>query len=378
MNILHVVNISFVIPFFLGEQLNYFTKKGFKEYVVCSPSEELESFSERYSFVNLPVAIERKLSFWSDFKAILKVARYLCKYKIDVVVGHTPKGALIAMVAAFVTRIPIRIYFRHGLVYETAVGFKRFLLINIDRLTAKLATKIICVSPSVANKSIKERLNRGNKQFVLGNGTCNGINVDQFNQTSIIKDGSLALQKLLGLENENFVIGYTGRLVKDKGIIDLVDAFNIVKEQCPNARLLLVGMLEERDALPQSLVDTLNSDKSIIMVGYVDNTRMPLYYSLMDIFVLPSYREGFPTSVLEASAMNIPVLTTRATGCVDSIVEGETGFFFNGVEKMAESIVWLYNHPADRIEIGRKGRLFVESKFQQKDIWEEIEKLYHR
>ena len=378
MNILHVVNISFVIPFFLGEQLNYFSKKGFKEYVACSPSEELESFSERYSFVNLPVAIERKLSFWNDLKAILKLGWFMRKYKIDVAVGHTPKGALIAMVAAFGTRTPIRIYFRHGLVYETAAGFKRFLLINIDRLTAKLATKIICVSPSVANKSIKDRLNRGNKQFVLKNGTCNGINVEYFSQASIIKDESQALQKLLGLEKENFVIGYTGRLVKDKGIIDLVDAFNKVKKQCPNARLLLVGMLEERDALPKPLVDTLNSDNAIIMAGYVDNIRMPLYYSLMDVFVLPSYREGFPTSVLEASAMNIPVLTTRATGCIDSIVEGETGFFFNGVEEMAKSIMWLYNHSEDRIEIGRKGRLYVENNFQQKDIWNEIEKNYQR
>lgn len=172
MNILHVVNISFVIPYFLGNQLSYFNKKCYKEYIVCSSSPELESFSRIYGFEYKEVEILRKISVMKDFVAISKTMQYIKSKQIDIVVGHTPKGALIAMIAAFILRVPVRIYFRHGLVYETSMGFKRKLLISIDKLVAALATKIVCVSPSLYKKSIDDKLNLVSKQVLLSKGTC--------------------------------------------------------------------------------------------------------------------------------------------------------------------------------------------------------------
>ena len=131
MRILHVVNISFVIPFFLGKQLAYFSSKGYKEYVVCSPSDELEEFSRNYEFENHPIGIYRKFSLISDFKAIYHVYRLIKREKIDVVNGHTPKGALIAMIASYIARVSKRIYFRHGLFYETSTGAKWYILKRI-------------------------------------------------------------------------------------------------------------------------------------------------------------------------------------------------------------------------------------------------------
>ena len=185
MNILHVVNISFVIPYFLGNQLSYFNKKGYKEYIVCSSSPELESFSRIYGFEYKEVEILRKISVMKDFVAISKTMQYIKSKQIDIVVGHTPKGALIAMIAAFILRVPVRIYFRHGLVYETSMGFKRKLLISIDKLVAALATKIVCVSPSLYKKSIDDKLNLVSKQVLLSKGTCNGIDVGRFNKENL-------------------------------------------------------------------------------------------------------------------------------------------------------------------------------------------------
>ena len=379
MIILHVVNISFVIPYFLGEQLNWFSKKGNKEFVICSPSEELDAFSRQYSFEYKPIEILRKISIIKDIKAVKETVEYIREIKADVVTGHTPKGGLVAMIAAYICRVPIRIYFRHGLVYETSTGLKRELLINIDRLASKLATKIVCVSPSVAKRSLEDKLNPASKQVVLVNGTCNGLDTDRFSIDSVAKSKLSELQAQLSINDGDFVIGFAGRLVRDKGIIELVRAYKAIRADYQNVRLMLVGMLEIRDALPEDVVKTIQEDQSIISTGYVSYDTIEQNYALMDVFVLPSFREGFPTSVLEASAMEIPIITTRATGCCDSIIEGESGFFVAHDDKELEvAIMKLYDSVELRKQMGKAGRKMVVDKFKQELVWEEIGKLYLR
>ena len=378
-SVLHVVNISFVIPYFLGKQINWFVEKGHKEYIVCSPAEELDDFSKQYGFEYKPIEVLRKISIGRDLKAVAATYKYIKEVKADVVTGHTPKGGLIAMIAAWLARVPIRIYFRHGLVYETSTGLKRSLLVNIDRLASRLATKVVCVSSSVARRSIEDGLNPEYKQVVLVKGTCNGIDIERFNKETVDKEQLQTLRNNLGINDGDYVIGFAGRLVRDKGIIELVRAYQEIRNEHQNVRLMLVGMLEIRDALPEDVVKTIKEDNGIISTGYVGYATIEQYYAMMDVYVLPSYREGFPTSVLEASSMEIPVITTRATGCCDSIKEGETGFFVNHDEKELEKALRkLYDDSALRERMGKAGRKFVEDNFRQEIVWEEIEKLYQK
>jgi len=377
MKILHVVNISFVIPYFLGKQLNWFAEKGNKEFVVCSDSEELKDFSERYSFSYRAIDVLRKISIKKDIKAVKETVKYIREIKADVVTGHTPKGGLIAMLAAYITHVPVRIYFRHGLVYETSHGLKRSLLINIDRLASKLATKIVCVSPSVAKRSLEDKLNPASKQVVLVNGTCNGIDTERFCIDSVDKSKLNELRTKLGANDGDFVIGFAGRLVRDKGIIELVRAYKALRGVHPNVRLMLVGMLEIRDALPEDVVKVIQEDEGIIKTGYVGYAEIEYYYALMNVFVLASYREGFPTSVLEASSMGLPVITTKATGCIDSIIDGETGIFVNHDDKeLLMALSSLYENEDKRRMMGAAGRQYVIDHFNQELVWKEIEKLY--
>ena len=377
MKILHVVNISFVIPYFLGKQLNYFVNKGYKEYIICSPSEELESFSKEFSFEYKEVPVLRKISITTDVKAVLSTVKYIREKNIDVVVGHTPKGGLIAMLAAYICRVPRRIYFRHGLVYETSNGIKRALLMNIDRLAALLSTKVVCVSNSVGKRSIEDGLNTTKKQTVLAQGTCNGIDIERFSKSSLNDEVVAQRRSSLGIAEGDFVIGFAGRMVRDKGIIELVQAFELLQAKYPNVKLLLIGQLEERDALPQDVVDSMKNNPGIITTGYVLNSTIEYYYSLMNLFVLPSYREGFPTSVLEASSMGIPVVTTKATGCIDAIVEDETGLFVGHTgQELYEAIVRLIENEQMCSLMGKKGRSFVVNNYRQEIVWNEIEKLY--
>ena len=377
MNLLHVVNIYFTIPYFLGEQFSYFQDKGYNIYIICSPSSEIERYSKLHKFSYCEIPILRKISLMQDVKAVLKICRYIKRKKIDVVTGHTPKGALLAMISAYIMQVSIRIYFRHGLVYETSKGFKRFLLISMDRLAAKLATKIVCVSPSVCKRSIEDKLNLASKQILLSRGTCNGIDVSRFDRQNVQSETVRDLKDKLGLPEKCFVIGFIGRLVRDKGIIELVQAFALLRQKYSDMRLLLVGMLEERDALPKTIVEDIRENPAIITTGYIENSIIENYYALMDVFVLPSYREGFPTSVLEASSMGIPVITTKATGCIDSIIEEKTGVFVShDAGCLATAIETLYGDKDLRLQYGKNGRKLVEDNFEQHIIWKEIEKLY--
>lgn len=371
MNILHVVNIYFVLPYFIGEQFRYFAGKGHRMNVVCSESEYLAEYAEKMGFDYIKTPINRSISISQDFSSIRNICRFIRRKKVDIVVGHTPKGALLAMIAATLCRVPGRIYFRHGLVYETSHGLKRFILKSVDRVASLCATKIVCVSPSVLRRSIEDKLAPAKKQLILGHGTCNGVDTkEHFNPDKIDAACLNELRAKYGISKDNFVIGYSGRLVRDKGIIELVRAFDSLKD-AENCRLLLVGMFEERDALPEDVKERILNDPRIIFTGFI-NGGMEYFYALMNVYVLPSYREGFPTGVLEAQSMAKPVITTRVTGCCDSILDGVTGLFSdNTPEDLAAKIDAVrLNHAID----GRNGRNWVTENFDSRLIWKEIEK----
>jgi glycosyltransferase involved in cell wall biosynthesis len=369
-NILHVVNVFFVLPYFIGDQFIYFKNKGYNLHVICSPSDNLKVYAEKMQFNYKETIIARSISILQDLKSLLIICKYIRKNQIGIVVGHTPKGGLLAMLASKIMRVPKRIYFRHGLLFETSTGFMRNLLIITDRVASVCATKIVCVSPSVAKKSVREKLNPCHKQLVLGKGTCGGIDaMTKFNPDHISQTQLANLRERLNIEEREVVIGYCGRLVKDKGIIELIEAFKKLSE---NYRLLLVGDFEDRDALPYNIKNEIISNNKIIVTGFI-YIDIEYYYSLMHIFILPSYREGFPTSVLEASSMKIPILTTKATGCIDSIIEDLTGYYIeNNSESILNGILKISKNKDNTMRIN--ARKFVLENFDNRILWPIIEK----
>lgn len=375
-HILHVVNIYFVIPYFIGDQFKYFKNKGYEMFVACSPSAYLEGYARQQGFSYVEIPVNRRFTFLQDLGAIRALRCYIRAGNIGIVVGHTPKGALLAMLAARMERVPTRIYFRHGLVYETSHGLKRFVLKTVDRVTSFCATRIVCVSPSVLQRSIRDRLAPAGKQIVLGKGTCSGIDTrGKFNPANIDKEKLAAMKQRIGLAKDVIVIGYTGRLVRDKGILELLHAFRRLRKQDMRFRLLLVGMFEERDALPPSVQDEIKSDPAIVWTGFV-NEDQEYYYAMMDVYVLMSYREGFPTGVLEAQSMGIPVITTRATGCRDAIQEGRTGFFVNhDAGELCRRILDLTSEEGAAAR-AQEAQAWVTENFDNHTVWKEIEKLY--
>lgn len=370
-SILHVVNVYFVLPYFFGDQFLYLEENGFDVHVICSPSENLQQYAKEKKIKYREINVLRSFSVLQDLKSLYEICSYISKNKIDVVVGHTPKGALLAMLASTIMRVKKRIYFRHGLLYETSTGSKRFVLKTVEKFTSFCATKIVCVSPSLANKSIEDNLNKQKKQMVIGKGTCGGIDsVNKFNPNKIKNEIIEDLRKNLKINQDDFVIGFCGRIVKDKGILELVEAFELFKNYNKNltCKLLLVGGFEDRDSLPSEILAKIREDENIIVTGFIYE-NIEYHYSLMNVFVLPSFREGFGMSVLEASSMYKPVLTTKVTGCVDSIVEGETGFYVtNNANSIAEELNSLVDS-GNLKKLGENGRNFVTHNFDNHVLW---------
>ena len=284
--ILNVVSVYFSIPFFFGEQLKYFKEKGYDVHLICSPSDKIDKFANSHGVRYKELSILRKFSIFQDIKTVYAIYKYVKENKFDIVAGHTPKGALLSMLGSFLARTPKRIFFRHGLVYETKTGFNKQLLINIERFTSFLSTKVICVSPYLIEKSISDKLSSPQKLNLLNIGSCNGVDVlDKFNPLNISKIRMESLKLKYNITNGDYVIGFVGRLVKDKGIQELVDAFIDLKAKHKHLKLLLVGPFEEEDALSQHTRIIIESENDIITVGPTDDS-IEYYYSLMNIFVL--------------------------------------------------------------------------------------------
>lgn len=372
--VLHVVSVSMVLPYFIGEQFTHFTDKGIKFYVACQPSEHLNQYAQLMGFEKKEINILREINLVEDYRAIKELVAFIKKEGIEVVIAHTPKGGLIGMIAAYLAGVKHRNYFRHGLVYETATGFKKMILKACEKLSGLLATKVVCVSPSVLKISEKERLNASFKNVLLNHGTCNGVDATfRFNPSRFNSTLFTDLKRKLGIGDNERVIGFVGRLANDKGVNELLASWKIIRAQYADVKLLIVGPFDERDILGKGVREALKNDERIIFTGMITDTSP--YYGIMDIFILPSYREGFPTVVLEASSMELPVITTKATGCKDSIIENETGLFIDFVpENIAKAIKFYLDNPEMRIIHGKNGRAFVTENFDQHIVWEEIDK----
>jgi glycosyltransferase involved in cell wall biosynthesis len=348
-------------------------------HLICPASDLMEPYSREMGFSYTNVEITRTYSLFKDLKALIAISTYIKKNNIDILVGHTPKGALLAMVAGWLNKTPKRIYFRHGLVYETASGLNRKTLVLTEKITSRCSTQIICVSPSLFNLSIRDNLNPVSKQSILGKGTCGGIDTqNKFNPAKVDRERISFLRNKYCILKDDIVIGFCGRLVRDKGIVELVETLDLLRFRNTGKRfvLLLVGFLETRDRLPSGLIEKINTDKDIVLTGLIDRD-IQNYYALMNIYILPSYREGFGMSNIEASSMELPVLTTKATGCIDSIIENFTGRYIeNNPDSIAEGVEFYLNNPDLAFSYGKNGRDYVVKNFDNLLIWNELEKYY--
>jgi glycosyltransferase involved in cell wall biosynthesis len=288
---------------------------------LSSPGPDLDLVSEREGIPTIQVPIKRDISVCHDLQSLFRMIIVFIRERPYIVHANTPKGSLLAMIAGFLTFIPIRIYTVTGLRYETEKGLKRKLLIWMERITCSSATHIIAESKGVQEMIINDRLFSGKIQ-IIGNGNINGLDADYWHPEHINTDLKIALRDKYAIGIDDFVFIFIGRLVGDKGINELVKAFEIYRNS--SVKLLLLGSLEsDLDPLEEDVLQEIKSNPNIIATGFQTDVR--LFLSIAHSLILPSYREGFPNVLLQGGAMGLPLISTDVNGAIDLIIEGRNG-----------------------------------------------------
>lgn len=381
MKLIHVFSIFGTAESFFDGQFKYLTDQGYEIVVVSSDAPNTDAFCKRNGVRFVPLNIPRSVSPVAITKAVKSICSLIRKENADAVFGHTPVGALCAMIAARLCGVKNRVYYRHGLIYTTMQGLKHTIFKAEEKFVASLATSVINVSHSLSKLAVADGLNEAEKQYVIGHGTCGGIDAQNiFNPSLVDADKLLFIKKKLGLNDADIVFGFCGRICNDKGIPELVDAFELFQKLHSNikAKLLFIGKFDTRDGISEEKKQQIESNSDIVISGHIDKVEIPYYYSMLDVFVFPSHREGFGMCVVEASAMEKPILDSRAHGCVDAIVEHETGEY---IDLSAEGICKGMEQMLDadlRGKLGMNGRKRVLEWYDFKVMWPLVGDLYKK
>ena len=338
--------------------------------VVCNSEDKylLEGLNAKIVF--LP--IERKPSPLKDLLALIQLVKLFRQEKFDIVHSHLPKTGLLGMIAAWLACVPIQINTFHGEVWATQSGWRRRALKLCDQLVGLLATNILVVSPSQQAFLVKEGILPQGKAKVIGAGSICGVNPLCFHTNP---DARLTVRKSLGVTQEATVILFLGRLNRDKGILDLASAFDVISKHHLNVVLLLVGS-EEEVAFSQ-IQEICHSE--LDRLHYVTFTTTPEHYmAAADIFCLPSYREGLPMTILESAACGVPTVASRIYGIIDAVEEGKTGLLFTAgdISGLTQSLSTLIEDKSLRQQMGEAGRLRVLDLFPAHKITEGVLAFY--
>lgn len=323
------------------------------------------------------VEMTRRISPLKDLVATYKFYRLLKIEKPHIVHSHTPKAGIVGMLAAFLAGVPNRFHTVAGMPLLESTGFKRTLLNFVEKLTYYFATKVFPNSKGLYDIILEEGFTKANKLQLIGKGSSNGIDISHFNKENISKKEQDQLKKELGITPNDFVFVFVGRMVTDKGINELVLAYDKLSKICNNTKLLLVGWREnDLDPLLPETEMILNSNPNIIEAGFQADVRP--YFAISNILVFPTYREGFPNVVLQAGAMQLPSIVTNINGCNEIIQHSKNGLIIpvKNVDAILESMTWCLNQHDHLKEMSNNSRDLIAENYQHTYIWEELLKMY--
>jgi glycosyltransferase involved in cell wall biosynthesis len=327
---------------------------GFHVTVISSPGELLDRTAAREGVNAIAVPMQRDISPFADLVSLARLWWLLLRLKPDIAEFSTPKAGLLGNIASWLARVPARIYMLRGLKLETSNGIKKALLLASERAASACAQVVLCNSQSMRAEAMALGVAPAPKLRLIGDGSSNGVDVERF------CPGPSNVRSQLGFPQGALVVGYVGRLTTDKGVPELIEAFDTILKGKPDAHLLLVGWFDvSEDALASRWRVRIANHPRIHCTGFVSDTAP--YYRAMDVMVLPSRREGFPNVVLEAAATGIPVITTECTGARDSVVPEVTGLLIppGYPEAISEAALKLLREPARRRMMGDAARAWV-------------------
>jgi len=347
----------------LAGRLRALRHAGFDVTLVSSPGELLEFTAAAEGVRPRAIAMARGIAPLRDLFSLWGLLVFLWRHRPAITDFSTPKAGLLGNLAAWALRVPHRVYTLRGLKLESAAGWKWRLLLWAERLSARCAHVVLCNSPSLLETAQRLKIAPQSKLKMIGDGSSNGVDLTRYSP------GTSRVRADLAIAETDLVVGFVGRLTTDKGIPELLVAFQNVLDQFSQSWLLLVGWFDEaEDALGENVQRYIRQHPRICHVGFVTDTAP--YYRAMDVMVLPTHREGFPNAVLEASASGVPVVTADTTGATEAVVDGVTGQLIppDSANEITASLVKLLGDKDMRNRMGQEGRKWAVQQFSQERV----------
>ena len=345
-----------------------FLAEHFAVSIISSPDEELKQIEITENVPTYAVAMQRGISLFNDLVSLFKMIKQLRKLKPEIVHSYTPKAGLITMLAGFICRVPIRVHTFTGLIFPTSTGIKKKILIWMDRLICACSTIIIPEGNGVKQDLINYGITKKELK-VIGHGNIAGVNTDYFNRDVVINEGKdSALRRQLNLSKDAFLFCFVGRFTQDKGFSELIAAFNKLPE---NAHLVLVGEMDKRIPLPPDTIKSLKQHSRIHNLGWQNDIRPAL--TISDVLVLPSYREGFPNTPLQAGSMQLPCIVSDINGCNEIITANVNGWLVPAKDNDSLFNAMLNSMDAQNlVELGNNARANIEHNFEKLAHWQNM------
>ena len=347
-------------------------KNGYNVHVACSPEKYTEKLKKQ-GYKIKSIKIKRNFSPISNLKSLWQIYKFIKKEKFDIVHVHTPIAAFIGRIAAKLAHTPIIIYTAHGFYFHENMSFlQKKLYIGLEKFCGRYFTDML-FTQSYEDKitAINEKIISKDKVVWISN----GVNIEKFN---IPPDKNLKYS--LGFKDTDKIIGFTGRLTKEKGIEELIIAIKKVIKTIPQAKLLVIGdtLTSDKEGFNKNLIQENNLENKIFFTGFYEDVFRLL--SIINIFVLPSYREGMPKSILEAMAAGKPVIATNIRGCREEVVDGVTGLLVpvKNPEALAQAIIKILSNPEMAKKMGEAGKKRAREKFDEKMVLEKELKIYQK
>jgi glycosyltransferase involved in cell wall biosynthesis len=368
--LIRITTVPMALHVLLPGQLRFMNENGFEVVMISAGGENLEQVIQNEKCRHIIVPMTRKITPVQDIKCLIQLIKIFKREKPDLVHSHTPKAGLLGMLAAKISGVKIRIHTVAGLPLMEATGFKYALLKQMERVTYFAANHVWPNSNSLYRFIKENKLTSEIKLKVIGSGSSNGVVSSRFNKENLDKKFVESIKEKINYDSANTYLLCIGRLVKDKGIVELVNAFSSLQKNHPYLKLILVGVYEPSlDPLPENTLRQIYNSDSIINVGWSDKAEY--YMGLANLFVFPSYREGFPNVLLEAGAIELPIICSRIPGNIDIVTHNSTGLLFEKKDDqdLFEKLKYAIDHPDQMIAMANRLRKHIRTFYEREIYW---------
>jgi glycosyltransferase involved in cell wall biosynthesis len=368
-----ITTVPISLKYLLTGQMHFMKENGFDVLMISADGKEINEVMANEDCPHIIVPMTRKITPFKDLVCLWKLIKIFIKEKPDIVHTHTPKAGLLGMMAAKICNVKIRIHTVAGLPLMVETGFKFRLLKFIEKLTYASANHIWPNSFSLLNYIKEQKLTKEKKLKVISQGSSNGIDLNRFSTLHFNQDTLFEVKKSIGFDYQNVYLLSIGRLVKDKGIVELVETFKGLQYTSKNIKLILVGKFEmELDPLPKNILDEIKNNPNIIHIDWT--AHVEYYISLATLFVFPSHREGFPNVLLQSGALGTPIICSSIAGNVDIVENNTTGLLFTVGDtlQIKNQITFALNNPEIMKDMAIKLKENIFCFYNRETIWNAI------